>query len=568
MYSEQEAMIDTDDPLLEEFPQDRLSILAHVRSTESRLNEDETNFEAVPASPISRTKSSSPSPEEPLSTQLNGGSSPLLDIIAEERQEEDFAPLPSPSGITESRLSQEMSGIIYPDTGATSEAEPLEEAGVFRDADLTNLNQKQSAFDSISVAQDNAQDESTKQTTSIATLLDTTDKELVEQTPLITTIPEANDTDLEEQEKLIATIPETTNGELVEQEIFINTNLQAFDNELTKQEPSIPDIDQRGSTEHAASISALPETAENEIINLSTRITALPQNTESELVGKQFSIPTIPETADNGLAEPLPSITQTPGAAEDELAEDSAKSGPSNSGDRNSISDVEESPTESMVQNSRVIGVGLTMLAPVNEIAETTKDEPKKDLPELAKIDDIGGNLSSNEEEPPSDSVSSSSKTTPDHITTQALPINKLPGISINDPIVDTPTPVAPIPSDLNLVYGEALITNVGDGDDGPSILARLATPEPNAPQTIEATVIKGVDVAKSSAVEEPSSNGDSNVKMRNPANTERSVTPASLRPPGRDKETRNFLQVLWRTVFIQWIGGFFARLCGGRRRP
>lgn len=44
--------VDLNDPTLEEFPHDRSSILSHVRSAETRLNEDETSVVGSPPSPI------------------------------------------------------------------------------------------------------------------------------------------------------------------------------------------------------------------------------------------------------------------------------------------------------------------------------------------------------------------------------------------------------------------------------------------------------------------------------------------------------------------------------------
>jgi hypothetical protein len=94
----QEEIIDMNDPTLERFPEDRISILTHIRSCESRMSEDETNVQGVPPSPIARAKSRSPSIDTPGSARLDAQPSPVLDIIAEEHQEEDnyFTGLPGP----------------------------------------------------------------------------------------------------------------------------------------------------------------------------------------------------------------------------------------------------------------------------------------------------------------------------------------------------------------------------------------------------------------------------------------------------------------------------------------
>jgi hypothetical protein len=80
-------------------------------------------------------------------------------------------------------------------------------------------------------------------------------------------------------------------------------------------------------------------------------------------------------------------------------------------------------------------------------------------------------------------------------------------------------------------------------------------------------------DSAKSTAVE--SGTDDTQVKSRkrqpSPARSpERPVTPTSMKSPGRDVQNdkeRNIFKAFFRVVFVEWIGGFFLRLCGGRRR-
>jgi hypothetical protein len=101
---EEENMVDTNDPTLEAFPSDRPTILRTVKSCESRLNADETNFEGSPSSPVVNGSAIIDDVEEPSSARLDAQTSispvpsPILDIISEEHQhEEDLSPLPSPS---------------------------------------------------------------------------------------------------------------------------------------------------------------------------------------------------------------------------------------------------------------------------------------------------------------------------------------------------------------------------------------------------------------------------------------------------------------------------------------
>lgn len=94
----QDEVIDLNDPTLERFPEDRMSILTHIRSCESRMSEDETNVQGVPPSPITRDRSRSPSIDTPGSAGLDAQASPALDVITEENLEEDsyFEGLPGP----------------------------------------------------------------------------------------------------------------------------------------------------------------------------------------------------------------------------------------------------------------------------------------------------------------------------------------------------------------------------------------------------------------------------------------------------------------------------------------
>ena len=107
-------VIDLNDPLLERFPEDRMSILTHIRSCESRMSEDETNVHGVPPSPINKPKSHSSSIDIPGSVRLDAQPSPALDVIAEEHHEEDsyFGGLPGPSqmmqGAEEIRVLEEL----------------------------------------------------------------------------------------------------------------------------------------------------------------------------------------------------------------------------------------------------------------------------------------------------------------------------------------------------------------------------------------------------------------------------------------------------------------------------
>ena len=100
----EEAVIDPNDPTLEEFPSERLSILERMRTVETRLSEDQTAVDGVPPSPIvganchpERLDLPAPSP-----ALLAHEQSPSLDSIAEEHDhtEEALPSLPSAADLT------------------------------------------------------------------------------------------------------------------------------------------------------------------------------------------------------------------------------------------------------------------------------------------------------------------------------------------------------------------------------------------------------------------------------------------------------------------------------------
>jgi hypothetical protein len=90
-------------------------------------------------------------------------------------------------------------------------------------------------------------------------------------------------------------------------------------------------------------------------------------------------------------------------------------------------------------------------------------------------------------------------------------------------------------------------------GDDGPT-----ATPGLEALKTAP----RGIDHGSSTALSDVT-NGN-NIKMRNTPPNKRPSTPTSISSPYKDKNAKNILAAIWQTVFVEWIGGFITRLCGG----
>jgi hypothetical protein len=104
---EEPSVVDLEDPLLESFPSDREHIFERLRTTESRLEEDETAVEGIPPSPIL----SNGNGNQPIDLASGRSSSPVerspnLDAIPEE----EASTLPeAASAVPEGRDSQTAS---------------------------------------------------------------------------------------------------------------------------------------------------------------------------------------------------------------------------------------------------------------------------------------------------------------------------------------------------------------------------------------------------------------------------------------------------------------------------
>lgn len=104
---------------------------------------------------------------------------------------------------------------------------------------------------------------------------------------------------------------------------------------------------------------------------------------------------------------------------------------------------------------------------------------------------------------------------------------------------------------------------------DSPKFNFIPATPAGSSVHTtdpFDSPDIQHVDKGKSTATEEETNLIKSRKRGQTPA-PERPLTPSSVRSAGKDAHERNFLKAFWRVVFVDWIGGFILRLCGGGRR-
>ena len=105
---------------------------------------------------------------------------------------------------------------------------------------------------------------------------------------------------------------------------------------------------------------------------------------------------------------------------------------------------------------------------------------------------------------------------------------------------------------------------------EGPSITVQPSTPGTSDKNRGSDT--KSTDpfdkAAKATAIEEE--NGRSRLtsrKTRAPSPIpDRPITPSSMRSTGKDAKGKNFLKTFLHLVFVEWIGGLVARLCGGGR--
>lgn len=128
--------------------------------------------------------------------------------------------------------------------------------------------------------------------------------------------------------------------------------------------------------------------------------------------------------------------------------------------------------------------------------------------------------------------------------------------------------PVTPFVLDNSKQIGEQVevAKEVVSPEEGPQITVQPATPGSSLKTTVTDPFNKPIDTAKATAIEEE--NGRSQLTSRKPIvpSTERPITPTSIRSAGKDAKSRNFLKAFWRVVFVEWIGGFIMRLCGGDR--
>lgn len=103
---------------------------------------------------------------------------------------------------------------------------------------------------------------------------------------------------------------------------------------------------------------------------------------------------------------------------------------------------------------------------------------------------------------------------------------------------------------------------------NGPSITVQPSTPGTSMMDRGSDPFERSIDIAKTTAIEEENGrNGHAQLTSRKTTSPvpDRPLTPASLRSAPKDAESKNFLKAFLNLVFVEWIGGFIMRLCGGR---
>lgn len=131
-----------------------------------------------------------------------------------------------------------------------------------------------------------------------------------------------------------------------------------------------------------------------------------------------------------------------------------------------------------------------------------------------------------------------------------------------------TPDPDVPPSTPPALVDGKQPGEREGNSQkifspvEGPSITVLPATPG----TSLKARASDQSDIAKTTAIDE--GNGHTQLTARKTASPvpDRPLTPSSMRSAGKEAKSKNFLKSFLKLVFVDWIGGLIARLCGGGR--
>jgi hypothetical protein len=648
----EEEVIDPNDPLLEPFPEDCMSILTHIRSCESRMSEDETNVHGVPPSPITKPKSRSSSIETPGSARLDAQPSPALDVIAEEHHEEDsyFGGLPGPSqkvqGAEEVRVPEELNVIheveepaedpktvldnlqkieeatgdsnkiaVKDESAETTEVEermPVEDSGMAEERNMTDATSEQmkeptEAKESLKLETMDSADDSQTGLTAIEVQTDPEDY----------VVREDHHADLEElsapeqtsdMAEHVQDPPEQVHDDLVN---FVGKDHleHAHDNlvNLVGQHqpedgpvPEIPVEPKSDFTEQENANAGSSDVERKEDFQQNSKLLHAEDDEEPQnvAVDKQSILvqPSEPgPIADPQLAEPKGE------APEDEKPNDDLKEimQPQWNNELQQhdghLQSVEEEPRH--VDESRKMAEPTQLSEPkqaeesqldsINGISmggAIMKDLPAESTAEVRDVEQAASwqGLTQERDVLGSDAHQSAIALENPHPEAERSVEADLP---ISQTNADEELPPAP---EHDVLGSKSRIENASEvetsheanlpisqikaDDEIAPIHVEAVTSGANDVDEVEETLPNGVDTAKSTSVDAPSPNGHDNDTKLTPRKTatpniERPLTP-SIRSPMKVPESENFLKAIWRTVFVEWLGGIIAHLCGGERGP
>jgi hypothetical protein len=128
------------------------------------------------------------------------------------------------------------------------------------------------------------------------------------------------------------------------------------------------------------------------------------------------------------------------------------------------------------------------------------------------------------------------------------------------------PAKMPATPNSKQLGDQEEQVKEIVTPEEGPHITVQPATPGSSLKTTATDPFNKPIDTAKATAIEEENDRSQLTSRKLAAPSPERPLTPTSMRSAGKDAKSRNFLKAFWRVVFVEWIGGFIMRLCGGDR--
>ncbi|KAH8589255.1 hypothetical protein B0O99DRAFT_600054 [Bisporella sp. PMI_857] len=208
-------------------------------------------------------------------------------------------------------------------------------------------------------------------------------------------------------------------------------------------------------------------------------------------------------------------------------------------------------------------------LGPIQEEGQDYRDEPLVSLPNaiLQPKPNFEGASKGDQEQNPNTNSSLSEE---EEAVQQSAALESPP---TRTPMQDshiTPGPVmlpdTPFSQDDNkrLGEGDEPQHKIETHQNSPDIVVSPATSDPNPVLEAIKNPSKPVDSAEASAIEVQNDRGNLKQRKDVPNPTERPPTPLSTR--SHNIKSDNFLRNFFKIVFVEWIGGFITRLCGGRR--